>query len=90
MHFFEDRVTIDNAVEFLAAMPDSLALAVGQKVPRHHFLAECMESAPLRMGAYAAGLIVGGRRPGETQASVISLGLRTAEFSRSLAESLQG
>ena len=91
MHFFEDRVSIDNAVEFLAAMPDSLALAVGQKVPRHHFLAECMESAPLRMGAYAAGLIAtGGRRPGEAQAAVISRGLRTAEFSRAVSESLQG
>lgn len=89
MHYFENDITRDNARDFLAAMPDGIALAIGQEVGRKHFLADQMESAPLRMGAYAAGLLVGSRLSGENQTTVISRGLRSQEFASSLAASLQ-
>ena len=89
MHYFEDNITTQNAGDFLAAMPDGIALAIGQKTIRKHPFAEQMEAAPLRMGAYAAGLLMGGRLTGETQASIISKGLRSQEFASTLAASLQ-
>lgn len=84
-----DDVTPANAPDMLAAMPDGMALALGQTVRSAHPFAEYIEPSPLRMGAFAAGQLVSARRPGEPQMAVVSRGLRSMQFQTALASSLQ-
>lgn len=89
MHYYDDINTL-NAPDFLAAMPDGIAMAMGHKHGPSNPFGEYMQGSPLRIGAYAAGLLSGRGFVGESQTAVISRGLRTKEFADSLALSMQG
>lgn len=89
MHVSFDDVTPANAPDMLAAMPDGIALALGQNVRAAHPFAEYLTSSPLRMGAFAAGQLVASRRSGEPYTAVVSRGLRSLQFAGALASGFQ-
>lgn len=89
MHVSFDDVTPANAPDMLAAMPDGIALALGQSVRTPHPFAEYLTPSPLRMGAFAAGQLVAPRRSGESSSAVTSRGLKSLQFASALASGLQ-
>lgn len=89
MRFYEKVITRANARDFLKAFPDAVALASGEGVYNPHPFADQMESNPLRMAAYAAGLLTNKHPSSEPHAAVIGRGMHSKEFADAMAGSFQ-
>lgn len=76
-----------NPREIMAAAPDAVALAMGEKLDRPHPLAADLT---LRRIAYAFGSIVRKQSSIEPDMAVVARGLATSDFSKVLADGVAG